>query len=102
MNNYRIQFDSIPWQEKASGFRQKEISKNNKKLRLIEITPDFVESDWCTAGHVGYVIKGELNIKFSEKTIQLHQGDGLWIEAGELHKHKAYVEDGLVELLLFE
>jgi ethanolamine utilization protein EutQ (cupin superfamily) len=61
------------------------------------------EKDWCTKGHVGYVLEGRLAIGFSTNIVEFKAGDGLFILPGEDDKHKAKVRKGDKALLiLFE
>jgi ethanolamine utilization protein EutQ (cupin superfamily) len=61
------------------------------------------EKDWCTKGHVGYVLEGRFAIDFSANIVEFKAGDGLFIPPGEDNKHKAKVRKGDKALLiLFE
>ena len=103
MNSYRIQFDEIAWEEPAPGVKQKVVVSDGHRLRLLRFEDNFVEADWCTKGHMGYVLAGEMTIDFAGDLITYHPGDGLWIPPGEQSRHKAMIAKGkFVELLLFE
>lgn len=101
MKNHLIQFESIPWDTSTPGIKQKTIQKGDSKLRLIVFKDNFIEVNWCSKGHVGYVLEGEMKIDFSGAIVSYTTGDGLWIESCE--KHKVLIEKGkFVKLILFE
>ena len=81
----RIDFDSIPWDTTTPGARAKVFARNGRRLRLVEFTTDFVEPGWCTSGHIGYVLEGELEITFADRTERFARGDGVFIPPGEQH-----------------
>jgi quercetin dioxygenase-like cupin family protein len=88
MEQYKIDFESMEWQSPAAGVRFKAYQQDGKKLRLVEFAKEFVESDWCTKGHIGYIIEGRMEIDFDGKVIVFGPGDGVFIPAGEKHKAK--------------
>ena len=95
-----IEFEKIDWEGPATGVRTKEIIQNNQKIRLVEFSEGFIEEDWCTKGHIGYVIEGSMRIDFNGKKVDYKQGDGLMIQEGEEQKHKVLINPG-ERVLLF-
>jgi quercetin dioxygenase-like cupin family protein len=102
MNQYRIDFQSTEWQVPADGVRFKAYEQDGKKLRLAEFSKEFVEPDWCTKGHIGYILEGQIEIDFDGKTIVFGPGDGIFIPAGKEHKHKGTVLTDTVKIILVE
>lgn len=100
MNPARINFSEFPWDTSNIGVRSKAIVRDAKKLRLVEFTDKFVEHDWCIKGHLGYVLEGELDICFSDRTERWTAGDGIAIAGGERHKLK--VMGSVARLILVE
>lgn len=101
--NRLLKFDQLEWEKPKIGVAQKIYSDGKNRIRLLRFSEDFTEEDWCSKGHVGYVLAGEMTIDFNGKIQKYTQGDGLWIEQGETAKHKVIIEKGKqVELLLFE
>ena len=90
MNDYRVDFQSLPWEWPAPGVRAKMVVLNKTKLRLVEFSDQFVEPEWCAKGHIGYVVDGEMEIEFSDSVARFAAGDGLFIPAGEAHRHRHY------------
>ena len=101
-SDYRIEFAQLDWTSTAPGSRVKELVRGDCRVRLVEMDEQFEEADWCRNGHVGWVIDGELEIEFDDRTLALKAGDGLIIPPGESSKHKARVPQGKATLFLVE
>ncbi|MGH7973361.1 MAG: cupin domain-containing protein [Limisphaerales bacterium] len=99
---YRINWDCLPWITPMPGVRFKAFEQDGRKLRLVEFARGFKEPDWCRKGHIGYVLKGEGELQFSDQTISLKSGDGIFIPAGEEHKHILHVIGGDIQVVLVE
>ncbi len=102
MEQYRIDFKSMPWESPAAGVKFKAYERNGRKLRLVEFTREFVEPDWCTKEHIGYILEGKLEVSFDGKVIVFGPGDGLFISSGEKHKHKSRVLTDAVKIIMAE
>ncbi len=100
--DYRIDFEKIKWKEPAIGVRFKSFISNNKQVRLVEFTDEFIEPDWCTKGHIGFVLEGELEINFDGKLVKYGADDGIFIPKGPEHKHMAKCITKTVKLILIE
>lgn len=102
MNQYKIDFSAIEWGVSAEGVRFKAYQQGDRKLRLVEFLKGFIEPDWCSKGHIGYILEGEMEIDFDGKNIVFGPGDGVFIPAGEEHKHKGRVLSEKVKAILAE
>jgi len=102
MDQYKIYFQSMTWETPAVGVKSKAYEQNGRKLRLAEFAEEFVEPDWCTKGHIGYILEGQMEIDFDGKVIVFRPGDGVFIPPGEKHKHKAKVLTNVVKVILVE
>jgi len=102
MNKYRIDFRHIPWKQSGSNVRMKVHHEGNTQVRLVEFSREFTETGWCQKGHIGYVLKGRLEIFFSRKKVAFKAGDGVFIPPGIKHKHKAHILTDTATLLLIE
>ena len=102
MNAYRVDFASKPWEQPVAGVRYKAYEQDGHRLRLAEFTRDFIEPDWCTKGHIGYVLEGEMELDFHGRIVTLRPGDGLFIPPGSEHGHKARVLTDLARVVLVE
>lgn len=102
MHRCKIDFESIPWESPAAGVRFKAYEQGGRKLRLAEFGREFVEPDWCTKGHIGYVLEGQMEIESDGKTVVFNRGDGIFLPAGEEHRHKAKILTDSVKVVLVE
>lgn len=89
MEPCKVVFDSLAWQEAMPGARFKVFGDGQKQLRLLELTSEFVEPDWCEKGHTGFVLRGELEIDFDGKIVRYGEGTGIFIPQGTPTRHKA-------------
>ena len=94
MSTAPIEFENLEWVEGGIGARYKECIQKDQKIRLIEFSYGFIEEDWCTKGHIGFVVDGSMKIDFSGNVVSYNKGDGLWIASGEADKHKVLIEKG--------
>jgi hypothetical protein len=102
MDQYRILFDELQWQDGIRGARFKVFRDGTRQLRLLELTSEFIEPDWCEKGHVGFVVQGELEIDFNGDLIRYPEGSGIFIPAGAASAHKARSITPVVLLFLVE
>jgi hypothetical protein len=102
MEQYKVDFESMAWESPADGVRFKAYEQGGRKLRLIELGREFVEPDWCVKGHIGCILEGQMEIDFDGKVIVFGPGDGVFIPAGERHKHKGTALTKVVRVFLVE
>jgi quercetin dioxygenase-like cupin family protein len=102
MEQYRIDFESMAFESPADGVRFKVYEQGGRKLRLVEFSKEFVEPDWCTKGHVGYILAGQMEIDFDGKKEVFGPGDGVFIPPGPQHKHKGRVLTEKLKAILVE
>ena len=96
----KLNFEAIPWTESLPGARSKNWADNKRRVRILELTDDFVEPDWCPKDHVLYVISGDVEIEFAGNREQFKTGDAAVIARGD--KHKARALTPTARLLLIE
>ena len=101
MERYKIDFESMEWESQEDGVRFKAYEQDGRKLRLVEFSKEFIEPG-CTKGHIGFILEGQIEIDFNGNVIVFGQGDGLFIPAGEKHRHKARVLTDTVKMILVE
>ena len=103
MVNYLIDFKMIDWESTKPGIRQKSFLEDGQKIRLVEFSDGFSEAEWCTKGHIGYVLEGRIFIYFHGARIEFKACDGLFIPEGESNRHKGVIIKGEKALIiLFE
>ena len=101
MDNYRVDFASIPWESPNDGLRQKVYRVGGRQLRLVEYS-NTLPAHWCEKGHVGYVLEGQIEIRFDGQTQVYGPGDGLFIPDGPEHRHTGTVLSDTVTVVFVE
>lgn len=94
MDKHLVEFANIEWVSVGQGIRYKKFERDHKVLRLMELTDEYQELDWCMNGHIGVVYEGEFQVTFEEHTEWFKAGDIVFIPGGKQHKHKASVPEG--------
>jgi mannose-6-phosphate isomerase-like protein (cupin superfamily) len=84
----RVAFEAMPWQASSAGVRFKVRQVGAQQLRLLEFSRDLDHPHWCTTGHLGYVVEGEMEVEFEDGRVVYQAGDGVAIPAGEADKHR--------------
>jgi quercetin dioxygenase-like cupin family protein len=98
-----ISLVSESWEEIAPGARQKSAVRSGKRVRLVELSPAFVENDWCTKEHVIHVLEGELELTFPVAVTRYRQGDCAILGSGAAtHHHKARAVTAVVLLFIVD
>jgi quercetin dioxygenase-like cupin family protein len=101
MDTYRVDFDRVPWEAPMKGLRFKAVRQGGRQLRLVEYTNEM-EPHWCEKGHIGYVLEGQLEIRFPGEVCTYAAGDGVFIPAGPEHKHMGRALTDVVRVLFVE
>ena len=96
----KLDFEAISWTEALPGARSKNWADDERRIRILELTSDFVEPDWCTKDHLLYVISGDIEIVFADGRELFKTGDVALIALG--NKHKARALTPTARLLLIE
>ncbi len=95
-------FEAIAWETPAPGLRTKTVMRGDKKLRLVEFGAGFVEPEWCTRGHAGLVLAGEMELNVDGSVVRLRAGDALVVPGGEEHRHRHHATIETTRLFLVE
>jgi quercetin dioxygenase-like cupin family protein len=89
MKEFKVDFSSMDWQSLRQGARYKLFQNGGRQLRLVEFMTGEVAPDWCSQGHIGFVLSGSLEIEFGERVVPYTEGDGIFIPSGASSAHKA-------------
>ena len=100
--SHKIRFEEIEWESKTPGQRFKKHAQNGQQIRLVELTPEFEEANWCSKGHAGFVLAGVLELEFENETLIYREGDGFYMAEGAADHHKARALTPIVRFVLFE
>ena len=86
-----INFPALSWAKVegggAAGRVKRQVSGEGRIIRVLEVSPRWKESDWCTKAHIGYVTSGKLTLEFAgQRSMKVGRGQGFWIPSGYAHK----------------
>jgi len=89
MGPFKVNFDSMEWQSNREGARFKLYREGSHQLRLVEFTSGETAPEWCSQGHIGFVLSGGLDIDVGGKVVSYAEGDGIFIASGQANSHRA-------------
>ena len=89
MTQFKADFNSMEWQPIRHGARFKMFQEGSRQIRLVEFTSGEVAPDWCTQGHIGFVLSGALAIDIGGRVVSFSEGDGIFIPSGQSSAHRA-------------
>ena len=72
---------------------------NNQHVKLVKFQGEFVWHKHDHEDELFYVVEGEFNMEFRDKTVTLHQGEFLIVPRGIEHRP---VAEKQVSIMLFE
>jgi quercetin dioxygenase-like cupin family protein len=99
---FKVSFEDMEWQQIRPDVRQKIYCEGSRQIRLVEFETSDGAEHWCETGHIGYVLKGALNISFDGNVISFKAGDGLFIPSGAASKHRSVQISSGTQLLMVE
>jgi hypothetical protein len=96
-----IALSDLPWEVTIPGLRTKTAVRDGKRFRLVQFGVEFVESEWCTSGHAGFVLEGAIEVDIAGTVVSFKAGDALAIASGEAgrHRHHATVQPATLFLV---
>jgi quercetin dioxygenase-like cupin family protein len=102
LKNYRVALDELPWKTSPAGVRFKAYEGAERRLRLLEFGRDLDHPGWCTTGHVGYLLEGEMEVEFDDRIVTFRAGDALVFPAGEADRHRPRALTDRVRMIFLE
>ena len=83
-----VDFGSLPWEDEDPGIRARAGRAAGSRWAIVEYSPGAGRDEWCTDGHRGYVIEGEIEYAFDDggPPLRLAQGQGFVLGAGTGHR----------------
>jgi ethanolamine utilization protein EutQ (cupin superfamily) len=99
--SHKIDFASLQWETPIPGVRQKVAEHGSKRVRLVEYSKTMAPH-WCEKGHFGYILEGQLEIKFDDCVRVFNGGDGVFIPDGPAHRHRAKMLSDVVRAVFVE
>ena len=102
MDTSRVDSEAVPWTVPGPNVRFKVHREGTRQIRIVEFSEGFAEPDWCLRGHIGLVLEGVGRLQFQGSEVTLKEGDGVFLQPGDKHKHKLTVLSKVVRVVLVE
>lgn len=79
--------ESEQWLDEAAGVRALVRDVDGARWAVVEYAPGAGRPEWCTVGHRGYVLSGEIEYEFeSGGTLTAGTGQGFVLPSGDAHR----------------
>ena len=85
----RIDFDPIEWADDQPDIHSRAKNELGQRWAIVEYEARAAREEWCTDGHRGFVLAGEIRYEFDDgKTPPLHvaAGQAFYLAAGTGHR----------------
>lgn len=81
----RLPFPSLDWLPGAHPLERKKLVAD-QSVALLEFAPGFEDPNWCTRGHIIYVLEGMLDLDLDGGTESLRAGEACVLAPGTRHR----------------
>ncbi len=83
-----LDFDSIDWADDQPDIHSRALSALAQRWAIVEYEPGAAREEWCTDGHRGYVLAGEIEYEFDDGSppLAVGEGQGFWLAADTGHR----------------
>jgi hypothetical protein len=84
----RLDFDSIGWENDQSDISSRAVRALEQRWAIGEYEPGAAREEWCTDGHRGYVLAGQIEYEFDDgsERLALEQGQGFFLATRTGHR----------------
>ena len=84
----KLVFDSISWADDQADIHSRAAEALGQRWAIVEYEAGAAREEWCTDGHRGYVLAGQIEYEFDDGSAPLavEQGQGFFLAAGTGHR----------------
>jgi quercetin dioxygenase-like cupin family protein len=84
----KLEFDSISWADDQADIHSRAAEALGQRWAIVEYEAGAAREEWCTDGHRGYVLAGQIEYEFDDGSVPLavEQGQGFFLAAGTGHR----------------
>jgi quercetin dioxygenase-like cupin family protein len=84
----KLDFDSISWADDQADIHTRAAEALGQRWAIVEYEAGAAREEWCTDGHRGYVLAGQIEYEFDDGSAPLavEQGQGFFLAAGTGHR----------------
>lgn len=84
----RLDFESVGWADDQPDIRSRSAHALGQRWAIVEYSAGAARSEWCTDGHRGYVIDGQIEYEFDDGSppLAVREGQGFFLAGGTGHR----------------
>lgn len=85
----RLDFDAIDWADDQPDIHSRAEQALGQRWAIVEYEAGAAREEWCTDGHRGYVLAGEIEYEFDDGAtppLRIAAGQGFYLAAGTGHR----------------
>jgi len=99
----QIDFAQLPWEDEAPGIRTQATIHEGSRWAVVEYAPGAHRGEWCTDGHRGWVVAGDIEYEFDDGHVPLRAatGEAFRLPGGQGHRGRNRA-DGPTRLFLID
>jgi quercetin dioxygenase-like cupin family protein len=98
-----LRFAEQDWEDDVPGIRDRPQQVDGTRWALVEYAPGAAREAWCTDGHRGFVVAGEIEYEFDDgsQPLRAGAGDAFLLPGGSGHRGRNRA-DGPTRLFLID
>ncbi len=99
----QIDFAQIAWEDEAPGIRAQATVHEGSRWAVVEYAPGARRVQWCTDGHRGWVVSGDIEYEFDDghPPLRAAAGEAFRLPGGQGHRG-SNLADGPTRLFLID
>jgi quercetin dioxygenase-like cupin family protein len=84
----KLDFESLDWADDQADIHSRARTELGQRWAIVEYEAGAAGGEWCTDGHRGYVLTGQIEYEFDDGSPRLSvgQGQGFFLSAGTGHR----------------
>jgi quercetin dioxygenase-like cupin family protein len=84
----RLDFDSVAWADDQPDIHSRAVTALGQRWAIVEYEAGAARAEWCTEGHRGYVLTGQIVYEFDDgsEALSIAEGEGFHLAAGTGHR----------------
>jgi hypothetical protein len=83
-----LDFDAIDWADDQPDIHSRAVTALGQRWAIVEYEAGAGRDEWCTDGHRGYVLGGQIEYEFDDGTppLAIERGQGFFLAGGTGHR----------------
>jgi quercetin dioxygenase-like cupin family protein len=84
----KLDFESVEWADDQPDIHSRAEQALGQRWAIVEYETGAAREEWCTDGHRGYVLAGQIEYEFDDGSprLEVEQGQGFFLGAGTGHR----------------